>query len=398
MGRGSRPDGAGPLATGAGPGRSQGERVEIQRLSTLRAHVGWVGHGMGEASVYDAIGHFKSLYETTPREFAFRAASKEDWLDWREAFRPRLRAVLGLDNMAADLVGHRPHAQQLDSEDLGDHTRESWHLWVEPTVPLPVFVLRPKGRPGLLPLVLTPHGHNHPHVYVGIAHDEAEARSIAEGERDIAVQAVREGYLAIAPTTRAFGQTRTEEDALLDAVSSCRTELLHGLLVGRTPIGERVWDISRLIDWAIGSLGADPRRIAITGNSGGGTTSLFAAACDTRISVAVPSSYFCTFQGSIGSIYHCACNYVPGVMRLGEMHDVAGLTAPRAFCAIAGKDDPIFPVEHTRRAFERLRRVYEVAGVADGCELYVGDGGHRYYKGGAWPFIRRHFEAAAGAS
>ena len=142
---------------------------------------------------------------------------------------------------------------------------------------------------------------------------------------------------------------------------------------------------------------ADPRRIAITGNSGGGTTSLFAAACDTRIAVAVPSSYFCTFQGSIGSIYHCTCNYVPGILRLGEMHDVGGLIAPRAFCAIAGRDDPIFRIEHTKRAFEQLRRVYDVAGVADRCELYIGDGGHRYYSAGAWPFIRRHFDAIARA-
>jgi hypothetical protein len=168
--------------------------------------------------------------------------------------------------------------------------------------------------------------------------------------------------------------------------------------VGRTPIGERVWDISRAIDWACVSLNVDPHRIAITGSSSAGTTSLFAAACDTRISVAVPSSYFCTFQGSIGSIHHCACNYVPGILRLGEMHDVAGLIAPRPFCAIAGRDDPIFPIEHTRMAFEHLSRVYRVAGAAERCELYAGDGGHRYYRAGAWPFIRRHFESAAAAS
>ncbi len=347
---------------------------------------------------YHAESHFERLYSTAPREFAFRATCRDEWITWREAFRPRLRELLGLEAMETDLRGHRPEAQLLATAELDDHTRESWHLWVEPTVPLPFYVLRPKGREGPLPLVLTPHGHNQPHVYVGISRDEAEAKSIAEGERDIAVQAVREGYLAIAPTTRGFGKTRTEEDRLLDAVSSCRTQLLHGLLVGRTPIGERVWDISRLIDWAIASQNVDAGRIAITGNSGGGTTSLFAAACETRISVAVPSSYFCTFQGSIGSITHCACNYVPGILRLGEEYDVAGLIAPRAFCAIAGRDDPIFPIQHTRLAFERVHRVYEVAGAPDRCELYVGDGGHRYYKDGAWPFIRRHFDDRTSAS
>ena len=341
--------------------------------------------------MYDATKHFESLYATTPAEFGFQAETRGEWLAWQEAFRPRLRAALGLDTMAADLAGHLPRAEQVGAVDLDDHIRESWHLWVEPTVPLPFYLLRPKEAQGPLPLVLTPHGHNHPHIYAGIANSESELASMQAGERDIAVQAVREGYLAIAPTTRAFGETRTAADAAEDKVHSCRTQLMHDLLVGRTPIGERVWDISRLIDWALETQGVNPTRIAITGNSGGGTISLFAAACETRIAVAVPSSYFCTFAGSIGSIFHCDCNYVPGILRLGEMYDVAGLVAPRPFCAIAGKDDPIFPIAHVQTAFERLQRVYAVAGVPDACELYVGHEGHRYYKAGAWPFVRKHF-------
>ena len=266
----------------------------------------------------------------------------EEWLAWREAFQPRLRQALGLDRMESDLQGYQPSAEMSQSEDMGTHIREWWHLWVEPTVPLPFYLLRPKTQNGPLPLVLTPHGHNHPHIYVGIAHSEDEEKSMLEGERDIARQAVEEGYLAIAPTVRAFGETRTEPDKENDKTSSCRIALMHGLLVGRTPIGERVWDISRLIDWALTYLNVAAQQIAITGNSGGGTVSLFAAACEPRISVAVPSSYFCTFEGSIGSIHHCDCNYVPGIMRLGEMYDVAGLIAPRPFSAIAGKTIPSF--------------------------------------------------------
>ncbi|MGC9349496.1 MAG: alpha/beta hydrolase family protein [Anaerolineae bacterium] len=346
---------------------------------------------MDDRSSYDDRRHFAALYEKAPAEFGFQAETREAWLAWQAAFRPRLRQHLGLDNIAADTAGHRPTAVFFDSTDEGSHVRESWRIWVEPTVPLPFYLLRPKEVDGPLPLVLTPHGHNRPHVYVGITHNEQERASIAMGERDIAVQAVEQGYLAIAATTRAFGETRTREDKEEDKVHSCRTQLMHDLLVGRTPIGDRVWDISRLIDWALETQNIDPERIAITGNSGGGTISLFAAACDTRISVAVPSSYFCTFAGSIGSIHHCDCNYVPGILRLGEMYDVAGLVAPRPFCAIAGKDDTIFPIEYVRFAFDKLRRVYEVAGVPERCQLYVGDQGHRYYKAGAWPFIRKHF-------
>ena len=145
--------------------------------------------------------------------------------------------------------------------------------------------------------------------------------------------------------------------------------LMHDLLLGRTPIGDRVWDMLRLIDWAIKPQDVDWNRIAITGNSGGGTASLFAAPCDTRISVAPPGRYFNTFAGSIGAIIHCDCNYVPGTLRLSEMHDVAGLAAPRHFLAVAGRDDPIFPVAHIKAAFAQIAKVYRAASVLDRCEL-----------------------------
>jgi len=341
---------------------------------------------------FDHGSHFHALYEHVPREFAFRATTPTEVQAWQNAFRPRLRDLLGLVAMESDLRGHTPRATKVDESDEGDYRRERWRLLTEPDVPLPFWLLRPKAAQGRLPLVLTPHGHNKPDIYAGIVENEDESRSMREGERDIAVQAVRQGYIAIAPTTRAFGDTRTQEDRERDALSSCRTELMHGLLVGRTPIGERVWDISRLIDWAATRDDVDASRIAITGNSGGGTVSLFAAACEERIAVAAPSCYFCTFAGSIGTIHHCDCNYVPGMLRLGEMYDVAGLIAPRPVCMIAGREDEIFPIEHVHKAFGHLKRIYEVAGVPRRCELYVGDGGHRYYATGAWPFINKWFQ------
>ena len=345
--------------------------------------------------MYNLTRHYESLYRSTQPAFRFEGKTQADFVRWQRAFRPRLCQALGIDVIETALAGYQPKARRLKRQDLGDHVREEWVLQTEPTVRLPFYLLRPKGVRGPLPLVLTPHGHNHPHIYAGIARTKDEENSIRDGERDIAVQAVREGYLAIAPTTRGFGETRTAADLKEEKLSSCRTMLVHGLLVGRTPVGERVWDMSRLIDWALAEQDADPRRIAITGNSGGGTVSLFAAACEVRITVAVPSCFFCTFAGSIGSIFHCDCNYVPGILRLGEMDDVAGLIAPRPVSIIAGKEDGIFPIRHVRTAFRRLKHIYAVAGVPNLCQLHVGDGGHRYYKAGAWPFVRRHFEAAA---
>jgi hypothetical protein len=341
--------------------------------------------------MYDSELHFRYLFEQTPAEFSFQAKNPAEVIEWQSRFRPRLRQALGLDSMQETLAGFQPRAEQLESVDCGDYLRESWRIWVEPTVPLPFYLLRPVQIPQPLPLVLTPHGHNHPHIYAGISYTDEERQRLLEGERDIAVQAVREGYLAIAPTTRAFGETRTNRDREQGVVHSCRTELMNCLLVGRTPIGERIWDMSRLIDWAITHMPVDANRVAITGNSGGGTVSLFAAACDTRIAVSMPGSYFCTFRGSIGSIHHCDCNYIPGILRLGEMAEVAGLIAPRPFCAIHGRRDEIFPIQHTQAAFARLQQIYLAAEVPERCGLYVGEGGHRYYKDGAWPFLKKWF-------
>ena len=378
----------------------------------------------GTIKPYDNEEHLDTLYRNAPKTYAFRATDQEELSAWQAAFRPKLREALGLDNMAADLSGFVPKAERLESADLGSHVRERWYLWVEPTVPLPFYLLLPKGGTGRdrvegekhrdrdegnkhrdrgeggmdrdrkLPLVLVPHGHNHPRIYVGIARDAAEEAHMMEGERDIARQAAaEEGYIVIAPTARAFGETRTAKDIRSDKMHSCRDQLVHDLLLGRTPIGERVWDTSRLIEWALAHLPIDPDRIAITGNSGGGTISLFASACDTRIALSMPGCYFCTFVGSIGTIRHCECNYVPGMLRLGEMYDVAGLIAPRPFCAIAGRHDEIFPIDQVRAAFDRLKAVYAVAGAEDNCELAVGEGGHRFYKTPAWDFVRRHFVA-----
>ncbi len=340
-----------------------------------------------------------ALAEETYRVYAFRAESKKIFNAWQRTFRPYLHKLLGIDKIArrprCDLTPHK-----LGEVAKETYVREEWTIQSEPGVNIPFFLLRPQEVEGSVnpteprPLVLTPHGHGKAgkRTYVGLWETEEERHSIVDGERDIALQAVKEGYVAIAPDMRGFANLRRQEEIETDQTSSCRTLQLHALLFGRTLIGERVWDIGRLIDYAMTREEIDPERIIITGNSGGGTVSLFAAACDERISIAIPASYFCTFEHSIGSIHHCACNYVPGIMAAAEMYDVAGLIAPRPFLAVTGRHDPIFPYEGVKIAFAHLKHIYEVAGVPERCQLYTGEEGHRYYKDGVWPFVRQALE------
>ena len=66
------------------------------------------------------------------------------------------------------------------------------------------------------------------------------------------------------------------------------------------------------------------------------------------------------------------------------MGDLAGLIAPRALVIAAGKEDAIFPLSGTKRAFEEVKRLYAAAGAADRCALVVGEKGHLNYADLIW--------------
>jgi dienelactone hydrolase len=162
---------------------------------------------------------------------------------------------------------------------------------------------------------------------------------------------------------------------------------MHGLLAGRTSIGERVWDMQRLIDWASSLDEVDARDIVMMGNSGGGVLTTFAAACDERIGIAVSSCAYSPFVGMDGKIQHHDCNAVPGIMTFGEFWDVAGLIAPRHFLAVHGRYDQLKATEEVDRAVRELRRIYEAVDAAGHFEQLYGNGGHRFYGSLMWPFI-----------
>ena len=69
------------------------------------------------------------------------------------------------------------------------------------------------------------------------------------------------------------------------------------------------------------------------------------------------------------------------------MGDLAGLIAPRRLVIAAGETDDIFPIEGTKRCFERIKFIYEAAGAAENCALVIGDGGHFNYADLIWKQI-----------
>ncbi len=159
---------------------------------------------------------------------------------------------------------------------------------------------------------------------------------------------------------------------------------MQALALGRTLIGERVFDVDRGIDYLAARGDADMSRIGLMGHSSGGTAAMFAAAVLKRLAFVMPVSYFCTFADSFMARRHCMCCYLPHIMEYAEMADVMGLFAPKPVIAVNGDADELFPIRPTRKAFRDLKRIYAAAGAPHGCRLVVGHGGHRFFADAAW--------------
>lgn len=224
------------------------------------------------------------------------------------------------------------------------------------------------------------------HISYGEPKFHGDEEMLQGGDRDFAIRALREGYAAICIEQRYMGECgQTSEGA-----PSCLTRgtALPTLLLGRTAIGERVWDVMRLIDVIKKYFPMlDHNHIVCLGNSGGGTTTFYAACLDKRIQCAVPSCSVCTFKDSIGAMHHCSCNYIPNIANYFDMGDMGGLIAPRALVVVNGKNDEIFPDHGVREAYTKIQEAYHVAGVTNRCRLVTGEGGHRFYADLAWKEI-----------
>jgi len=159
--------------------------------------------------------------------------------------------------------------------------------------------------------------------------------------------------------------------------NSCRHISFEYLLHGRTLLGERILEASCILDWMLTRKDI-VGKVGCTGHSAGGATALWLSALDERIGTAVISGYFNSFKGSILAMDHCECNYVPGILSLGEMGDLAALIAPRPLCLLNGEKDPIFPSAHARSQFATVQKAYSLVNQPDAAILTFHAGEHAY--------------------
>ncbi len=301
---------------------------------------------------------------------------------WKKEVREKLSELLGMDKF--EKVS--PKTEIEFEKKIEGATEIRFTFESEEGYRVPCHLLLPEGVKNP-PVMICLQGHSSGmHVSLARPKFPGDEEIISGGDRDFCIRAIKEGFAAIAVEQRNFGECGGS-----DKGPQCQESSMVALMTGRTTIGERVWDISRLIDVLESEFAdkTDTKCICCMGNSGGGTTTAYTAALEDRICLVMPSCAMCTYKDSIVALSHCVCNYVPNIANYFDMNDLMAMACPKFFVQVSGTEDPIFPLFGAEYVFEKGKKVYEEKGVEDKCAFVKGNGGHRFYADDAWPWVHK---------
>jgi len=329
----------------------------------------------------DPLVFFQREYDKIRPALPFTAGNIEEALAWQRKARPRLQRLLGDFPKLRGPVDSRV----LEERSFPHYHRTKLSMELIPGLAAVAYYLLPHNRPKNGPAILALPGH-------GKSVEDLIGGVNGEGDPlDYALQCAKAGIPTLALEQIAFG-ARRHAQALMESPeggTACIVPAGAALMLGRTLMGYRVVEARRALDWLSTRPEVDPKRLGVTGISGGGQVTFHMAALETRIKAVLVSGYFNTYRGSAYSIYHCTDNFIPGIIRWFEMPDLVGLIAPRAAFFEQGDKDPIFPVETFKQAVEKARRIYGVFGVPERTGSVIFPGEHEWNGKEGIPWLAR---------
>jgi dienelactone hydrolase len=287
---------------------------------------------------------------------------------WRVRTRARLVDALGpapAERVPLDM-------EVTESVDCGDYQRDRIVFDTETTMSVPAFLLVPHTRrdnaPG--PAVLAIHGHGSGKALVCGIDDGGPGD-------DYAHQLASFGYVVFAPDLRGFGE---RHDWMPEDKYECDWNLVCATMAGVVPLQRNLWDMQCALDVLVAHELVDTDRIAVAGLSYGATTTLFLAALDERVRVAIVSGYLSSWAAAHQMPWNmCGSQVFPAQLGAFEHLDIAALIAPRPILVETGTEDMIFPVASARATVSDLRRVYDTLGRGDALQHDVFEGDHQWH-------------------
>jgi hypothetical protein len=291
--------------------------------------------------------------------------SREAWTERRGRLRDELREMLGLvpepprGDLRAVTTG------TIERADLGIAV-EKLHFQSVPGLYVTANYYRPLRVEGRLPAVLYLCGHGQVKV------DGVSFGNKAFYQHHPAWFA-RNGYACLVIDTLQLGEIEGKHHGIY------RLDQWWWVSRGYTPAGLEAWNSIRALDYLETRPEVDPRRIGVTGRSGGGIGTWWLAALDDRPAVLVPVAGITDLENHLadGCIDgHCDCNF-PVNLYGWDYPALAALAAPRPLLFANTDKDAIFPLSGVLRVHEKLRGIYGLLGAADRLGLCIVEGPHK---------------------
>jgi dienelactone hydrolase len=214
---------------------------------------------------------------------------------------------------------------------------------------------RPLGKGnGPFPAILNPHGH----WRNGRMADE-ETGSIAAR----CINFARQGMIAFSYDMVGYNDSRQVDHKF----ASNPTNLLWNISL----MGLQTWNSIRALDFLESLPGVDKKRLACTGESGGGTQTFMLGAIDDRLAVQAPIVMVShSMQGG------CLCENAPGLRVDYSNMEIAAAPAPRPQIVVAATGD------WTKKTMEvegpAIESIYKLLGAKDRFDFAIFDYPHNY--------------------
>jgi dienelactone hydrolase len=336
-----------------------------QEKENLKVFTDWLEWTDGENMLMHHLNRQAFQY-LDMRDSAIAALhSKSDWKARQEMARKAMLAA----------IGEFPEKTPLNARVTGTVKGDGFHVEKILFESMPgnyvtscLFV--PDGIKGKRPAVLFASGHSGPSYRVPIY-------------QHIILNLVKKGFIVFAFDPIGQGERRQYfGSTAAKPVREWPTEEhtyagLQCLLTGETLSKYFIWDGIRALDYLVSRPEVDPKRIGMTGRSGGGTQTGYVSAFDDRILAAAPDNYFTSHRRLLESrgpqdaeqdFYHWLSDKT-------AIEDLLVLRMPRPTLLLTTTRD-IFSIQGARELYPEISRGYSAFGATEDFQVSEDNAAH----------------------
>lgn len=306
-------------------------------------------------------------------------ADESSWTDKRESYRQQLFEMLGL---APDRERTPLNAVTTGTIDHPEFLVKRVHFQSSPGLYVTGNLYLPKGSVEPKPAVLYVCGHSR------VAKD-----GISFGNKTAyqhhGIWLARNGYVCL----------------IIDSLQLGEIEGLHHgtynlgmwwwVARGYTPAGVEAWNCIRALDYLESLPEVDPKRLGVTGRSGGGAYSWWVSALDDRIQCSIPVAGITNLRNYVidGCVEgHCDCMFHVNTYQW-DFGMIPALVSPRPLLIANTDNDTIFPLDGVVDIYQQTVLRYKSPKLRDQLGLNITFGPHKDtpdLQAHAFSWINRH--------